>query len=106
MAEGTGRGESFSIWFFVGIMTLLYGLVLLPYGAWEWFGGHEAPNRPQQFHPTFWWGLLLLLFGVFYTLHFRPRPGDKDCRQSKAKEIYNAANCRSNQERRAVWADK
>jgi len=31
MAEGTGRGESFSIWFFVGVMTLAYGIVLWPY---------------------------------------------------------------------------
>jgi hypothetical protein len=76
MAQGTGRGESLSIWFFVGIMTLAYGLVLLPYGAWEWFTNHEAPTVLNQFHPTFWWGLLLTLFGAFYTLRFRPRSGD------------------------------
>ncbi len=78
MAEGTGRGDALSIWFFVGIMTLLYGLALLPYGAWEWFGGHEAPTVLNNLHPTFWWGLLLCLFGGFYTLRFRPRSGDKD----------------------------
>jgi hypothetical protein len=76
MAEGTGRGEMLSIWFFVGIMTLAYGAVLLPYGAWEWFGGHEAPTVLHQLHPTFWWGLLLTVFGGFYTLKFRPRRGD------------------------------
>ncbi len=76
MAEGTGRGEMLSIWFFVGIMTLAYGLVLLPYGAWEWFGGHEANTVLNQLHPTFWWGLLLTLFGGFYTLRFRPQSGD------------------------------
>jgi hypothetical protein len=74
MAEGTGRGEMLSIWFFVGVMTLAYGLVLLPYGAWEWFGGgHEAPTVLNGLHPTFWWGLLLTAFGGFYTLRFRPR---------------------------------
>jgi hypothetical protein len=78
MAEGTGRGELLSIWFFVGIMTLAYGIVLFPYGAWEWFGGHEAPTVLNQLHPTFWWGLLLLLFGAFYTIRHRPRPEDKD----------------------------
>jgi hypothetical protein len=75
MAQGTGRGESLSIWFFVGIMTLAYGLVLLPYGAWEWFANHEAPTVLNQLHPTFWWGLLLTTFGAFYTLRFRPRSG-------------------------------
>jgi len=78
MAEGTGKGESLSIWFFVGIMTLLYGIVLLPYGAWEWFGNHEANTTLHQLHPTFWWGLLLTIFGGFYTSRYRPRPGDAD----------------------------
>ncbi len=78
MAEGTGKGEAFSIWFFVGVMTLLYGLVLLPYGAYAWFGAHEAPTVLHELHPTFWWGLLLFLFGGFYTLRFWPRPGDEN----------------------------
>ena len=26
MAEGTGRGERLSIWFFVGMLTVVYGL--------------------------------------------------------------------------------
>lgn len=77
MAEGTGRGESLSIWFFVGVMTLAYGVVLLAYGAWAWFGKNEANTVLHQYHPTFWWGLLLTLFGLFYTVRFRPRPGDK-----------------------------
>jgi hypothetical protein len=76
MAEGTGRGEMLSIWFFVGIMTLAYGLVLFPYGAWEWFTGHEANTVLNNLHPTFWWGMLLTLFGAFYTLRYRPRSGD------------------------------
>jgi hypothetical protein len=57
-------------------MTLSYGAVLLPYGAWEWFGGHEPGTVLHQLHPTFWWGLLLTAFGAFYTLRFRPRRGD------------------------------
>ena len=78
MAEGTGRGEALSIWFFVGVMTLAYGLVLLPYGAWAWFSGHEAPTVLNNLHPTFWWGSLLTLFGAFYTIRFRPRRGDRE----------------------------
>lgn len=78
MAEGTGRGEALSIWFFVGVMTLLYGLVLLPYGAYAWLGHHEASTVLHQLHPTFWWGLLLTIFGGVYTLIYRPRPGDKN----------------------------
>ena len=75
MAEGTGRGEKLSIWFFVGALTLMYGLVLTPYGAYEWFGNHEAPTVLNNLHPTFWWGLLFLAFGSFYTIRFRPGKG-------------------------------
>jgi hypothetical protein len=75
MAEGTGRGEALSIWFFVGMITLLYGLVLVPYGAYAWFGHHEAPTVLHNLHPTFWWGLLLLIFGAAYTLKYRPGKG-------------------------------
>jgi H+/Cl- antiporter ClcA len=77
MAEGTGRGEMLSIWFFVGIMTLAYGVVLLPYGAWEWFGNHEPATVLYQLHATFWWGLLMTIFGLFYVLRFRPRRQEK-----------------------------
>ena len=73
MAEGTGRGEALSIWFFVGIMCLLYGLVLLPYGGWEWMENHEAETVLKELHPTFWWGVLLTMVGGIYTVRFRPR---------------------------------
>jgi hypothetical protein len=73
MAEGTGRGEALSIWFFVGAMTLLYGLALVPYGAWAWFGNHEAPTVLRNLHPTFWWGCLLTVFGSGFVIKNRPR---------------------------------
>ena len=78
MAEGTGKGESLSIWFFVGMMMLSYGVVLLPYGAWAWFSRNEANTVLHELHPTFWWGMLITIFGGYYTARFRPRRGDKD----------------------------
>ncbi|QNI35896.1 hypothetical protein [Edaphobacter albus] len=74
MAEGTGRGENLSIWFFVGLLPLLYGLILVPYGIYEALG-HEAPTVLHELHPTLWWGILLLLFGAFYVIRFRPGKG-------------------------------
>jgi hypothetical protein len=77
MGDGTGKQEALSIWFFVGIMTLAYGIVLVPFGLWEWLTAHEAPTVLNRLHPTFWWGLVLTLFGGFYTLHNRPRKATK-----------------------------
>ena len=76
--SGAAGGGSMSIWFFVGVLSLLYGLVLLGYGGWAWGTGHESATVLANLHPTFWWGALLTIFGLFYTLKYRPRPRDRD----------------------------
>lgn len=62
-----------SIWFFAGVMLLAYGVVILAAGLWEL--QHPLANPPQlaNLHAPIWWGALLLLTGVVYTLKFRPR---------------------------------
>jgi hypothetical protein len=68
------RGEALSIWFFVGILTLVYGIVLIATGIYEHFG-HQPDTVLAGLQPTLWWGVLLTLFGGFYTLRFRPGKG-------------------------------
>jgi hypothetical protein len=70
-----GRGESLSIWVFCGILTLGYGIVLVLTGICEYFGIfglHQPATVLANLHPTFWWGLCLFVFGLFYTVRFRP----------------------------------
>jgi hypothetical protein len=72
------RGQSLSIWFFCGILTLGYGIVLLAQAMLEHFrllGQHPPTTVLANLHPTFWWGLCLFLFGSFYTVKFRPGKG-------------------------------
>jgi hypothetical protein len=69
------RGESLSIWFFCGILTLGYGIVLVVQGLIEY--NHPPANERalpflQALHPTLWWGLAMFLFGAFYSIKFRP----------------------------------
>lgn len=59
-----------SIWFFCGALCLVYGLVLIPAGIYQW--AHPPATTLQQTHPTFWWGLLLTAFGGVYVVRFRP----------------------------------
>jgi hypothetical protein len=70
----TAKGESLSIWFFCGILTLGYGIVLLGQGIYEHFG-HQPDTVLANLEPTLWWGLCLFLFGAFYTVKFRPGKG-------------------------------
>ncbi|MBB5338035.1 hypothetical protein HDF13_000368 [Edaphobacter lichenicola] len=65
------RRARISIWFFCGILMLADGLVLLGQGLFEWFG-HEPETVLANLQPTLWWGVLLTLFGAFYTVRFRP----------------------------------
>ncbi len=68
----TDSGKTLSIWFFVGILMLAYGIVPTATGTYEF--SHPLPPTIilQQLHATFWWGLFLTAFGGFYSIRFRP----------------------------------
>ena len=59
-----------SIWFFVGVLMLCCGLIILGQGIYEFW--HPPATVLAELHPAFWWGLLMTLFGAFYTIRFRP----------------------------------
>jgi hypothetical protein len=59
-----------SIWFFCGILMLAYGCVLIVQGVIQFH--HPPPTILSHLHPTFWWGLLLAIFGGVYTVRYRP----------------------------------
>jgi len=65
--------ETFSIWWFAGILLLAYGVVILTTGVWEL--SHPLPNPPvlNHLHAPIWWGGLLPGAGLVYTIGFRPR---------------------------------
>lgn len=64
-----------SIWFFCGILMLAYGVVLVVTGIAELH--NPPPNEVllpwlQHLHPTLGWGIVLSVFGGFYSIRFRP----------------------------------
>jgi hypothetical protein len=62
--------QSLSIWFFVGVLMLACGLLILGQGICEFF--HPGTTVLANLHPAFWWGMVMTLFGGFYTLRFGP----------------------------------
>lgn len=66
------EGGSISIWFFMGISLLVNGALILGAGVWEVF--HPPANPPVlfQLHAAVWWGALLLIVGIFYSIRFAP----------------------------------
>jgi hypothetical protein len=75
--KSQSRGAKLSIWFFCGILMLADGLVLLCQGIFEHFG-HKPATVLANLQPTLWWGVLLTLFGVFYTVRFWPATRSTD----------------------------
>ena len=57
-----------SIWFFIGALLLIYGLIIL--------GSAVLMPTPDvvmaDLHPGVWWGGLLTVLGAVYTYVFRP----------------------------------
>jgi hypothetical protein len=66
---------SLSIWFFVGVLTLAYGVVLTGTGLYEFWHPLGAAVVLSNLHATLWWGILMTLFGSFYAIRFRPDSG-------------------------------
>lgn len=60
-----------SIWFFIGLLVLAYGVVILGAAA----TGHTATRQVvlQELRADLWWGGLLIVVGAFYTAKFRPK---------------------------------
>jgi len=59
------------VWFFVGVLLLIYGVLILADGIIEW---NHLPNTVlASLHEPVWWGALLIAIGALFVHLFRPR---------------------------------
>lgn len=67
------REGRLSIWFFVGVLLTVYGIMILATGLYEL--GTPPAHRAvlASLHPEIWWGAVLLVLGLFYLIRFFPR---------------------------------
>jgi len=60
------------VWFFVGLLLAVYGLLILASGL------AELSNPPAtvlaNLHAPVWWGAVMVVVGGAYLIAFRPRP--------------------------------
>ena len=62
-----------SIWFFIGALLLIYGVLILGAGVYEMSSPAQHPVVLSNLHAGIWWGALLIALGGFYAIKFRPR---------------------------------
>jgi FtsH-binding integral membrane protein len=58
------------VWFFVGVLLLVYGVMIFISGLAEW--SHPPGTVLAELHAPVWWGMLLIVLGSVYCLLFRP----------------------------------
>ena len=62
-----------SIWFFIGVLLLAYGILITGVGLWEYISPPaQTTIIMPELHANFWWGLVLLAMGSFYSFKFKP----------------------------------
>ncbi len=65
------RQHMLPVWFFIGILLFVYGIIILITAVREI--SHPPDVVLSQYHPAFWGGIVLLAIGGFYLFHFWPR---------------------------------
>ena len=58
------------VWFFVGVLLLVYGFLILASGLAEW--SHPSNTVLAELHAPVWWGGLLFVLGLIYCIKFSP----------------------------------
>jgi hypothetical protein len=67
------HGSRIPIWFFIGVLLVAYGALILGYGFYEAATGSYPPLvQLTNLHAPIWWGAALEILGLFYVIKFRP----------------------------------
>ena len=66
------HGSKIPIWFFIGVLLVVYGVLITGYGVYELATGKLADVALNTSHAPVWWGGTLLVLGIFYMAKFRP----------------------------------
>lgn len=69
------HGSGISIWFFIGVLLFVYGVLICGYGIYEVVSGNIANVALASLHAPVWWGAVMLALGAFYCVRFKPSRG-------------------------------
>ena len=60
------------IWFFVGLLLSVYGILVLGAGIYNVVNPPEHPVTLAHLHADIWWSIVLLLIGLIYSIKYWP----------------------------------
>lgn len=67
-----GHKGMISIWFFIGVLLLFYGVLIFGAGVYELMHPPEHPVVLSELHAGVWWGIVLIVMGAWYSWRFSP----------------------------------
>jgi hypothetical protein len=70
------KEHALPIWFFIGALLALYGVLILGAGAYELMFPPTTEVVLSRLHVNLWWGAGMSLLGLIYLIRFWPKPGD------------------------------
>jgi len=65
-------GGSLSIWFFIGVSLAVNGAVIFATGIYELVSPPTNQVVLYNLHANVWWGGILLILGLVYSVRFSP----------------------------------
>lgn len=65
--------EMFSIWALVGAILLVYGIIITGCGVYYMING-LPPTVAGESNPSLWWGAIILVAGIIFTIIGRKKP--------------------------------
>ncbi len=60
------------IWFFIGGLLAIYGVLILGVGIYHLIRPPQNPVVLAYLHVDIWWSILLLAVGLLYVIKYRP----------------------------------
>lgn len=64
--------QSIPIWFFIGLVLLIYGVLVFGASLFEFIYPSRVNVALNHLHAGIWWGLLMVVMGAAYCFRFRP----------------------------------
>jgi hypothetical protein len=64
------------IWFFIGLLLSVYGILILGCGIYNLVNPPEHPVVLAHLHADIWWSILLLVVGLIYSIKYWPSKGE------------------------------
>jgi len=58
--------QMISIWVFIGLLLIVYGILIMGQGMWELFVPPARPVVLVQLRAGIWWGSIILVLGAVF----------------------------------------